>query len=86
MAGKVFALEQLEVIVGQSDQIKNWLAVEPVKPSWMNVSMDQSMVMHMSNCACDLAEQKEKTRCGEVGLAELLPETNVLRAFHFKQE
>ena len=86
MASKVFALEQLKVIVGQSNQIKDRFSVKPMQPCWMDVSMDQSVVMHVCDCACDLAEQKEESRRGEVSFTELLPKADMLRAFHFKQK
>ena len=50
----------------------------------MNVAMDEAVVVHMSYSTCQLAEYEEETRCGEVGLAKLLPEVDVFRALSFE--
>jgi len=59
MAGKTFSFQQLQIIVGKSNQIEHWLTIAPMETSWMNVTMDKAVVVHMGNCACNLTKDKE---------------------------
>ena len=86
MAAEVLAFEQLDEIVGQADQVENGFAVAPVQTRRVDVSMDETVGVHMSNSTRDLPEDEEQSGSGEVGLAELRPQVDVvgrLRPEHY---
>jgi len=60
MAGETFPLKQLQIIVGKSDQVEDGFAIVPVKTCGVDVTMDEAVVVHVGDCACDLAEDKEE--------------------------
>lgn len=80
MAGEVSPFRQLEIVVRQANQVEDSLAVAPMEPSRMHVSMHQTMVVHMCHCTRNLSKDKQKPRRRELHLAELLPQTDVRRA------
>ena len=74
MTCKVLALQQLNKIVWQANQVKHWPPITPVQSSGMDVTVHQSMLMQVSHCTGDLAEDEQQSGHTEDGLAELLPE------------
>ena len=73
MTRKIFTFEQLKVVVGQSDQVKDSAAITPVKSGRVDVPVYEAMFVHMRHCARDLSEDQEQSWRWEVRLTELLP-------------
>ena len=73
MTRKIFTFEQLQIVVGQSDQVKDGAAIAPVKSRRVDVPMHQAMFVHVRHCARDLPENQEQSWRRKVRLAELLP-------------
>ena len=46
----------------------------------MDVPVDQAVFVNVRNCGGDLTEDQQEASGGELGLAELLPKKDVLRA------
>ena len=80
MAGEVFAFEELEVVVGQTNQVEDSSAIAPMKPCRMNISVHEAVIVHMRHCTSNLSEDEQKSRGRKVGLAELLPQADMLGA------
>ena len=47
VACEVLTFEQFEVVVGEPNQVKHWLAIEPMQSGRMDVTMDKSVVVHV---------------------------------------
>jgi len=86
VAAEVLPFEQLDEIVGQADQVENGFSVAPVQARRVNISMDETVGVHMGDSTRDLPEDEEEAGRGEVSLAELLPQIYVvgrLRPKHY---
>ena len=55
-----------------------------MKSGRMNITMHQTMLMHMSHCTCQLSEDEKDSWSGEICLTKLLPQDEVLRTFRFE--
>ena len=80
MASEIFAFEKLQIIVGKADEVENRLALAPVQTGGVYIPVHQTMVVHVRHGARYLSEDKEETWRGEICLAELLPQANMLWA------
>ena len=86
MTSEIFTFEKLQIVVGQTDQVEDRLALAPVESGRVHIPVHQPMVMHVCHGARYLPEDEEESRRGEIGLAELLPEANVLRAVRLEHD
>ncbi len=60
MASKVSPFQELQIVVGQSNQVENRFALVPVKSGRVDVPMHKTMVVHVRDCRADLPEYEEK--------------------------
>ncbi len=86
MASKVSALQEFQVVVRQADQVENWFSLAPMKPCRVYISVDETMVVHMSDSWADLSKYEKKSGRWKIYFAKLFPKTNVLWAVSLEKD
>ena len=60
MTSEIFTFKQFQVVVGQPNEVENWLAVSPMQARRVNVTMHQAVLVHVSDSARQLSEDEEQ--------------------------
>ena len=80
MAAECLTLEQLFEIIGHADEVELHRRSYQVDSGWVDVSVDQALLVDASNGEAHLPEDAEHLNRREWALAERLPILRMLRA------
>ena len=79
MPAKIFFFEKLLVVVWHANDVEFAEPKSRMDSSWMHISMDRPLVMDVSKCLTQLAENTEHLISSEFLLAVRFPSCDVIR-------